>query len=171
MAILSVKAADLPQLINEGHTIIDVRTPVEYRSEHVVGTELSPLTQLDAKAFCEHNDIGFPVYVLCQSSRRGLIAAEKLKAAGHQSVYTVEGGINAAKKAGVEIEYGGDGMSIERQRCIAAGSLLLIGTALGIYVHGGFLALPALIGTVLVLAGITDHCSRPTLLAKMPWNH
>ena len=170
MAIASVKAAELPQLINEGHTVIDVRTPFEYRSEHAVGTELSPLNQLDAKAFCEHNDVGFPVYILCQSSRRGLIAAEKLEAAGHQNVYVVEGGIDAAKQAGIEIEYGGGGLSVERQRCIAAGSLALIGTALGVSVHDGFFALPALLGVTLLLAGITDHCGRPTFLARMPWN-
>ena len=53
---------------------------------------------------------------------------------------------------------------------IAAGSLVLLGTALGAFVHPGFLGLSAFVGAGLVFAGITDTCGMGMLLARMPWN-
>ena len=44
-------------------------------------------------------------------------------------------------------------MSLERQVRIAAGSLVLFGTALGAFVHPGFLGLSAFVGAGLVFAG------------------
>ena len=61
-------------------------------------------------------------------------------------------------------------ISLERQVRIAAGSLVVLGTALGAFVHPGFLALAAFVGAGLVFAGITDTCGMGLLLARMPWN-
>ena len=61
-------------------------------------------------------------------------------------------------------------MSLERQVRIAAGSLVLLGAALGFFVHPYWLALSAFVGAGLLFAGITDTCGMGMLLAKMPWN-
>ena len=61
-------------------------------------------------------------------------------------------------------------VSLERQVRIAAGSLVLLGTGLGAFVHPGFHALSAFVGAGLVFAGITDTCGMGMLLARMPWN-
>lgn len=61
-------------------------------------------------------------------------------------------------------------MSLERQVRIAAGLLVVLGTALGYFVHPYLLGLPAFVGAGLVFAGITDTCGMGMLLAKMPWN-
>lgn len=170
MSFETIPAAQLPSLLAEGHTVIDVRSPSEYRAEHVQGAELNPLDTLDAEDFCTHNDPGFPVYILCKSGKRASMAAEKLVTAGHQSIFVVEGGTDAAKTAGVEIEYGQGSISIERQVRIAAGSLVVLGVVLGLTVHSGFLGISAFVGAGLVFAGITDTCGMGLMLAKMPWN-
>jgi rhodanese-related sulfurtransferase len=82
MSYKTVSADRLPTLIDEDQMIIDVRTPAEFRAEHVSGAQLHPLDQLDAKAFCEQYSPDDPVYVLCQSGKRACMATEKLTAAG-----------------------------------------------------------------------------------------
>jgi hypothetical protein len=61
-------------------------------------------------------------------------------------------------------------ISLERQVRIAAGSIVLIGTLMGAFVHPAFLGLSAFVGAGLVFAGITDTCGMGMLLARMPWN-
>jgi hypothetical protein len=61
-------------------------------------------------------------------------------------------------------------MSLERQVRIAAGSLVLIGIALGWFVHPYFIGLSAFVGAGLVFAGVTDTCGMGMILARMPWN-
>ncbi|MCW5559341.1 MAG: DUF2892 domain-containing protein, partial [Verrucomicrobiae bacterium] len=61
-------------------------------------------------------------------------------------------------------------ISLERQVRIAAGTLVVTGTALGYFVHPGFYGLAAFVGAGLVFAGITDFCGMGLLLAKLPWN-
>jgi len=61
-------------------------------------------------------------------------------------------------------------ISLERQVRIAAGSLVLVGAALALFVHPAFIGLSAFIGAGLVFAGITDTCGMGMILARMPWN-
>ncbi len=170
MKIETASAQKLPEFLANDYTVIDVRTPKEYQSAHVVGAKSLPLDQLDAEQFCGQYDAGLPVYILCQSGKRATIAAKRLIKAGHQNVSVIEGGTAAAIDAGIEIEYGKGSISIERQVRIAAGTLVFIGTLLGLFVHGGFFAIPAFVGAGLVFAGITDTCGMGMALAKCPWN-
>jgi rhodanese-related sulfurtransferase len=170
MSIQTIDTTPLPEIMAAGGTVIDVRTPAEYKSAHVVGAELLPLDQLDATAFCQKAGTDTPVYILCQSGKRASMAAEKLTAAGHTQAIIVEGGTVAAIDAGLDIAYGKGAISIERQVRIAAGLLVLGGTLAGVFVHPGFLIVPGFVGTGLAFAGITDTCGMAMLLAKCPWN-
>jgi hypothetical protein len=67
-------------------------------------------------------------------------------------------------------EDSGPVISLERQVRITAGALVVIGVALGWFVHPGFYGLSAFIGAGLVFAGVTDICGLCVLLAKLPWN-
>ena len=87
----------------------------------------------------------------------------------HQRV-NVEGGTLAWEQAGLPVVRGKKAMSLERQVRIAAGSLVVLGTALGAFVHPGFLGLSAFVGAGLVFAGVTDTCGMGMVLARMPWN-
>ena len=65
-------------------------------------------------------------------------------------------------------------MSLERQVRIAAGSLVVIGVAVGHFCEPEFVTagfgLSAFIGAGLVFAGVTDTCGMGMMIAKMPWN-
>lgn len=170
MTTKTVSAHELPELIQQGRVVIDVRSPAEYRSEHVIGAELHPLEKFDAGAFSAQRGPDAPIYVLCQSGKRASVAAMKLKSAGHQNTYVVEGGTNAAIAAGVATERGTGSISIERQVRIGAGVLIVAGCLAGLLIHAGFFAIPLFVGSGLTFAGITDICGMGAILAKMPWN-
>jgi rhodanese-related sulfurtransferase len=157
-----------------GHAVelIDVRSPAEYREVHAEPARLVPLGSLDPHAMMRtrSGSEGDPLYVICRSGSRGRQAAERFHAAGYTNVVNVEGGTIAWEQAGLPVVRGQKMMSLERQVRIAAGSLVLIGTVLGAFVHPGFLALAAFVGAGLVFAGVTDTCGMGMILARMPWN-
>ena len=82
----------------------------------------------------------------------------------------IEGGIEAFARAGGETEKGRAVVSIERQVRIAAGSLVVLGVALGSFVHPAFTLLAAVVGGGLIFAGATDWCGMGLMLARAPWN-
>ena len=59
-------------------------------------------------------------------------------------------------------------MSLERQVRIAAGSLVVIGAALGHFVAPVWFGLSAFVGAGLVFAGVTDTCGMGMLIAVCP---
>jgi rhodanese-related sulfurtransferase len=156
----------LDELKRGGATLIDVRTPAEFRELHVRGATNEPLDTLDPKKFVSAKRL----LVICQKGGRGKMACEKLAAAGVTSAVNVEGGTLACEAAGLPIERGRKSISLERQVRICAGSLVVLGTALGWWVHPAWFGLPAFVGSGLVFAGVTDTCGMGMLLARMPWN-
>lgn len=153
-------------------TLIDVRTPVEFREIHVEYARNVPLDRLDPAAIAPFRNGGpdEPLYVICRSGGRGQKACEKLLAAGIANVVNVEGGTTACVEAGLPVMRGRKAISLERQVRIAAGLLVLLGVALGWLVHPALLGLSAFVGAGLVFAGVTDFCGMGLLLARMPWN-
>jgi rhodanese-related sulfurtransferase len=152
-------------------TLVDVRTPAEYREVHVPGAHLAPLDVFDRAAVdtIRGADPG-PVYLLCASGIRAAKAADKLRGTGLENVLVVAGGTNAWVAAGLPVVRGRKTISIERQVRIGAGLLVLIGTGLGWFVQRNFFILAALVGAGLVFAGVTDICGLAIVLAKAPWN-
>lgn len=152
--------------------LIDVRTPVEFQELHVEFARNVPLDRLDPKAIQAERNGGAdqPLYVICRSGSRAKQACEKFLAAGLTNVVNVEGGTLACEAAGLPVVRGKKAISLERQVRIAAGSLVVIGSALGLFVHPYFIALAAFVGAGLVFSGITDTCGMAMLLARMPWN-
>jgi hypothetical protein len=57
-----------------------------------------------------------------------------------------------------------------RQVQIEAGSLVLLGIVLGVWVAPAFLGLSAFVGAGLAFAGLSGWCGVARLLALMPWN-
>ncbi|HCS55522.1 rhodanese-like domain-containing protein [uncultured Rubinisphaera sp.] len=152
--------------------LIDVRTPAEFQELHVNVARNIPLDQLDPDAVVKDRNGSSeePVYMICRSGSRGEMACQKFQKAGHSNVVNVAGGTMACEEAGLPVVRGRKVMSLERQVRIAAGSLVVIGTALGAFVHPGFLGIAAFVGAGLVFAGITDTCGMGMMLARMPWN-
>lgn len=172
--VATISPAALFEKHQRGETVelIDVRTPAEYREVHATIARPEPLDRLDAAAIANARSSapGEPLYVICLSGNRGKTACERLLAAGLTNIVNVEGGTRAWEAAGLPVVRGKRTISLERQVRIAAGSLVLLGTILGAFVHPYFLGLAGFVGAGLVFAGITDTCGMGMMLAKMPWN-
>ena len=173
MKVTTISPKQLHDLVQSGTSVdlIDVRTPVEYREVHVHFARNVPLDRLDPAQFeAGRNGSGHPLYVICRSGSRGQQAGEKFLAAGYTNVVNVAGGTQAWDQAGLPVVRGQKAISLERQVRIAAGSLVLISSVLGIFVSPYWMGLAAFVGAGLVFAGITDTCGMGMLLARMPWN-
>lgn len=167
----AVSSVSVQELNRESNAIIiDVRSPAEFRSVHITAAQNMPLDQLDPKEIAALRSGDQPLYVVCKAGGRSIKACQALVAAGHQQVVNVEGGTDAWVAAGLAVDRGQGGMSLERQVRIAAGALVLIGVILSQTIHGGFVWLAGFVGAGLVFAGITDTCGMGLLLARMPWN-
>ncbi len=57
-----------------------------------------------------------------------------------------------------------------RQVQITAGSLVVGGILLGLFVDQWFLGLSLFVGSGLIFAGVSGWCGMAKLLAVMPWN-
>jgi rhodanese-related sulfurtransferase len=171
-ATISPSGLAARQKENANLELIDVRTPVEFREIHVQFAKNVPLDQLDPVRVMQgrNGSAGEPLYVICRSGSRGQMAADKFRQAGFENVINVEGGTLAAEQAGLPVVRGKKAMSLERQVLIVAGSIVVVGSALGFFVHPYFIGIAAFIGAGLVFAGITDTCGMGMVLAKMPWN-
>ena len=174
MSIAVIKPQELAELSKEDKKIdlIDVRTPVEFREVHVEVARNVPLDQLDPAALMRaRNGLAIePLYVICRSGSRGQQACEQFLKAGFSNVVNIEGGTMACVEAGLPVVRGKKGVSLERQVRIAAGSFVLLGAALGWFVHAAFIGISAFVGAGLVFAGITDTCRMSMVLERMPWN-
>jgi len=174
MNTATISPVVLAELCKPGQKIdlIDVRTPVEYRTVHVAAARSVPLDQLEPAALMQARNGAAtdPVYVICQSGGRGPRACEKFLQAGFSNVVNIEGGTKACIEAGLPLVRGQQAISLERQVRIAAGSLVVLGVAMGWFVHPAFFGLSAFVGAGLIFAGITDTCGMGMILARMPWN-
>lgn len=172
MNVTTMSPKQLHDLVQSGHPVelIDVRTPVEYREVHVGFARNVPLDQLDATQLAAGRNGSEPLYLICRSGSRGKQACEKFLAAGYTNVVNVEGGTQAWDQAGLPVVRGQKAISLERQVRIAAGLLVLVGSALGAFVSPYWIGLSAFVGAGLAFAGITDTCGMGMILARMPWN-
>jgi len=170
----TISPQELESLRRAGKPIdlIDVRTPTEFREVHVEFARNVPLDRLDPPSLqaARNGNADQPLYVVCRTGSRGKQACDKLLAAGIANAVNVEGGTLACETAGLPLVRGKKAISLERQVRIAAGTLVVIGSALGFWVHPYWIGLAAFIGAGLTFAGITDTCGMAMMLARMPWN-
>lgn len=157
------------QLENGEIHLVDVREQMEFAGGRVEGASLLPLGELEKR----HTELDHskPIYVMCRTGRRSGEAQKKLQALGFTNVINVMGGIEAWKKEKLPVERDEHApWSIERQVRFTAGSLVLIGILLSLFVHPYFIALSGLIGFGLAFTATIDWCGMGLLIAKMPWN-
>jgi rhodanese-related sulfurtransferase len=148
--------------------LIDVREPAEFSAERIPGAKLMPLSRFDPASLPSN---GARVVVHCRSGNRSAKAAQKLLEAGANGAWHLAGGLLAWKSAGLPVEKDArTRIDVMRQVQITAGSLVLIGVALGWFVSPWFYLLSAFIGAGLLFAGVTNTCGMAMMLSKMPWN-
>ena len=147
--------------------LLDVRTVLEFQSEHIEGARNMPLDRLDAR-LDEIPERG-EVVVVCRTGVRATMAAESLARAGRRA-QVLDGGIVAWRRARLPLREGRKRLAVDRQVQLIAGSMVLTGIALGTLVNPWFLALAGFFGAGLTFAGATGTCGLALLLMKLPWN-
>ncbi|GGI65386.1 rhodanese-like domain-containing protein [Enterococcus alcedinis] len=88
-AVPSITTSELEARLKSPMTLLDVRTPNEYRGGHITKAKNVPLNKI-------HTYNGSPdekVYVICQSGMRSKNAAKQLMKMGYQ-VTNVRGGMS-----------------------------------------------------------------------------
>jgi sulfur dioxygenase len=165
----TVAPAELQALRGQapGPLLVDVRTPLEFESEHIEGALNIPLEQLEARAeeIAEPGDL----VIVCRTSVRATIAAESLARTGRRA-RVLDGGMLAWRRARLPVREGRRRLAVDRQVQLIAGSMVLTGVILGIAVNPWFLGLAAFFGAGLTFAGATGTCGLALVLMKLPWN-
>jgi rhodanese-related sulfurtransferase len=163
-AISLKQKLDLQEVI-----LVDVRESGEYATEHIVGSVSIPLSTFDENLI---EDIeGKTVVICCQSGMRSIRASQKLLDNGNDNVMQLKGGLSSWKASGLTVQANRNApISLFRQVQIVAGSLVAIGTGLGVLISPWFLLLSGFVGCGLVFAGVTNTCAMGMLLMKLPYN-
>jgi rhodanese-related sulfurtransferase len=166
--VQEVDARTVKAWLDAGEAVlIDVREPDEHAREHIASATLVPLSRFDPGAI---PDGGAKVVLHCRHGRRSMDAATRLVNAGRPAVYSLTGGLEGWKAAGLEVrENRRVPISLMRQVQITIGILLLAGAALAT-LSLGFLIVPAFIGAGQVFAGLSGTCGLAALLSLAPWN-
>lgn len=171
MPLRTVTPDQAKRLLDRGAILLDVREADEHARERIPGARHLPLSKLDETDLTVHE--GQPLIFHCRSGARTTSNATRLagKIAEGCDAFSVEGGLDAWKKAGLPVATDHQQpLELQRQVQIAAGSMVLIGTLLGFLVSSWFLAIPAFVGVGLIAAGVTGFCGMARLLIWAPWN-
>lgn len=149
--------------------VIDVREFPEFEAEKIHNSKLMPLSNFEKHA--DEIDHAKPVYLMCRSGNRARQAADRLLRKGFTDVHVIEGGMQAWKEANLPIIKGESKVwSLERQVRFTAGSIVLIGVLLSVFLWQPLIWISGFIGAGLVFSALTDTCGMGMVLARMPWN-
>ena len=165
-----MSATEAKRLMESGAAIlIDIRETDEHAREHVLGARLAPLSSIDAHDFDrDHDKIAI---FHCKSGMRTQANAARLLARGFPKAFFLDGGLEGWKQAGYAVHANRKApLEIMRQVQITAGSLVVLGVMLGMFVHPAFYGLSAFVGAGLAFAGASGWCGMATVLKAMPWN-
>lgn len=169
MTLKPLSPQAIRQHLDRGALLIDIRSADEYAREHIAQALHVPLERLPegAAAFDDAKAVIFH----CRSGNRTKMNAQMLGACVTCETYVLEGGLDAWKKAEFPVVVDtSQPLELLRQVQIAAGSMIVLGTALGFMVSPWFFMLPGFVGAGLLFAGVSGFCGLARLLMKMPWN-
>jgi rhodanese-related sulfurtransferase len=171
MSLRIITPEQAKHLLDGGAILVDIREADEYARERIPGARHLPLSKFDETTLAVHD--GKPVIFHCRSGARTKANAPRLagKIAEGSEAFIVEGGLDAWKKAGLPVATDHQQpLELQRQVQIAAGSMVLTGTLLGLFVSPWLLVIPAFVGGGLIVAGVTGFCGMARLLMWAPWN-
>jgi rhodanese-related sulfurtransferase len=91
--------------VKEGKvTVLDVRTPDEYKEAHIAGAKNIDFTENDFESKVGGLDKSKPYLVHCASGGRSTNSLATFKKLGFQSIYHLDGGFKAWQAAGKPVE-------------------------------------------------------------------
>jgi rhodanese-related sulfurtransferase len=166
-----ISPRDAKALMDQGAVLVDIREGDERARAQIAGSHHMPLSKLGALGNAPARK-GQVVVFHCKSGNRTLVNADKLAATTECEAYILDGGIDAWAAAGLPVSAEPNKPPIEiiRQVMIVAGSMVLAGVLLGIYVSPLWFYLSAFVGLGLVFSGVTGFCLMAYMLKRMPWN-
>jgi rhodanese-related sulfurtransferase len=168
MSLPTILPRKAQQLVKNGALLIDIREADEHARERIPGAVNRALSSLHEPL--EH-DAGKITIFHCKSGNRTSANARRLRDAALGEAYIVAGGFDAWKREGLPVlQDRKQPLELLRQVQIAAGSLVVAGFLLGVFVDVHLYALSALVGAGLILAGATGTCGMARILALAPWN-
>lgn len=147
--------------------LLDVRSPIEFETEHVPRSINIPLDQVESR--CDEIPRHGQLAVICRSGKRAERAAYSLLGRGFQPK-VMDGGLVGWRRAGLPVIEGKKMLPIERQIQLIVGTGVLTGVSMGAFVNPWFLVIPAFFGAGLTFAGLSGTCALGLLLTKAPWN-
>lgn len=160
------------RMLESGKAIlIDIREANEFAREHILGARHVPLSGLDKHDFDRERAEGKVAIFQCQSGRRTSMNRDRLMALGFAQSYVIDGGLMAWRAAGLPSHIDRkQPLELQRQVQIVAGSLVIVGVALGLTVSPWYVLLSGGVGAGLVYTGISGSCLMGQFLSLMPWN-
>jgi rhodanese-related sulfurtransferase len=165
-----MKAVDVSELMKDPSArLLDVRTVSEFENAHIAGAYNVPLHQLNEHTE-ELRSARGPVILICQSGQRAQRAEALLIGAGMANIHVLAGGMNDWQALGFPVRRLRARVSLERQVRIVAGAIAATGSFVALFAWPPAAWIPALIGSGLVFAGVSDTCTMGMLLAKLPYN-
>lgn len=165
----SILPVELKSLMTTGCCLVDVREPIEHAEEHIDGSILIPLGQIEKRA--SEIDRNQSLVITCRSGKRGAEALKKLQAMGFTKAHNLEGGILAWKAAGFNVSQSAKKvLPLMQQVQLTIGLGVLTGVVLSLTVHPNWVFLSAFFGAGLTFAGSTGWCGLAIFMSKMPWN-
>ncbi|EKN66825.1 rhodanese-like domain-containing protein [Schinkia azotoformans] len=91
-AYTNVDVNEAEKLIEQGITVIDVRTPQEYEEGHIPDANLIPLQEMESRLNEFSEDEQY--LIVCRSGNRSAQASEILVQNGMKQIYNMTGGMN-----------------------------------------------------------------------------
>lgn len=147
-------------------TVIDVRGPLEFESEHIDGSRNVPLSELELRL----DEVpAEEVVLVCRTGVRATLASQTLQRHGREA-RVLEGGVVGWRSMGLVLKEGKKHLGIDRQVQLIVGSAVLTSVLLGAFVSPWFLVVAAFFGAGLTFAGVSGTCGLALLLMKAPWN-
>lgn len=169
-ALIPLKPEDVERRLHRRQAVlVDIREPDEFARRHVRGALSRPLSAFEQAHL--KIEAGRDVVFTCRTGMRTGANCQRLAAVVDGQAYVLDGGVDAWTAAGLPVDEDRKApLEMARQVHIGAGSLVLLGVALGFAAHPAFYALSAFVGAGLLFAGVTGFCGMARLLAMAPWN-
>jgi rhodanese-related sulfurtransferase len=103
----ALRPAALTALINrENALVVDFSGTAEFEKGHIPGSKNVVMSQFDPENKLLANAKSMPVVAVCRSGQASAGAAKRLKAAGFEQVYWLDGGILAWQQADLPLVKG-----------------------------------------------------------------
>ncbi|GHD72725.1 membrane protein [Luteimonas padinae] len=102
-----LRPAELTALVNrEDALVVDLRPAAEFEKGHIPGSKNVQMAQFDPENKALAGAKSLPVVAVCKTGVTAVDAAKRLRKAGFEKVYVLEGGIGAWQQADLPLAKG-----------------------------------------------------------------